>query len=207
MVARAVPSEAEGVRRAALLITILGALLLPGQALAGGGNYVFDGGTAAQQAQVRAALEASAFDWGVVPARITIHLRRGGPTMSVRGHIWIDSDVLSAGRFAWAVVQDEYAHQVDYYRFDDATRAMLNAQLGGRDWCYSVPGLAHHEYGCERFASTLVWSYWPSRDNAYRPTSKSDESAAMEPARFRALVSGLIGMRDPFAVRALKVRR
>jgi hypothetical protein len=62
-----------------------------------------------------------------------------------------------------------------------------------------VSGLAHRRYGCERFASTLAWAYWPDRRNAQRPTSARDESAAMKPARFRAVVSRLIGFADPFA--------
>jgi hypothetical protein len=80
---------------------------------------------------------------------------------------------------------------VDYLLLDDAERAVLLQQLGGRDWCYGVPGLAHDQYGCERFASTLAWSFWPSPENSMRPTRRGDESAAMAPAKFRALVSRL----------------
>jgi hypothetical protein len=90
-------------------------------------------------------------------------------------------------------VQDEYAHQIDYFLLDDAKRARLNWELGGRDWCYGVKNLPHSQYGCERFASTLVWSYWQSRDNAYRPDAWDDESAAMAPAPFRALLSAMLG--------------
>src|SRR5919106_2503403 len=179
-------------RRILLLCSLLAALALPGHAFARGGDYVFDGGTKAQQAQVRAALVASAFDWSVVPAQVTIHLRRGASSEATPGHIWLDADLLSAGRFAWAIVQDEYAHQVDFFLFDAAKRAKLTAALGARDWCHGVSGLAHHEYGCERFASTLVWSYWQHRDNSYRPTSARDESAAMKPAAFRALLASLL---------------
>jgi hypothetical protein len=186
-------------RRLLVLAVLAGSLVLPASALPAGGNYGFDGGTRAQQAQVRAALEASAFDWNVVSERVTIHLRRGVRTHATRGHIWLDTRLVAAGRVAWATIQDEYAHQVDFFRFDPATRAELTDVLGARDWCYQVEGLAHHEYGCERFSSTLVWSFWPSRHNAYRPTSSSDESAAMEPTRFRSLVTGLLGMQNPFA--------
>jgi hypothetical protein len=186
-------------RRFLLLVVLLVSSALPASALASGGNYGFDGGTPAQRAQVRAALEVSAFDWNVVPQRITIHLRRDVPSHATRGHIWLDGKLVSSGRFAWATIQDEYAHQVDFFRFDDATRAHLTGELGARDWCYDVHGLSHHEYGCERFSSTLVWAFWPSKDNAYRPTSRDDESAAMEPKRFRSLVSGLLGMHNPFA--------
>ena len=180
-------------RRLLLLAASFAALALPGTALAGGGDYVFDGGTAAQRAQVRAALQASAFDWSLVPARITIHVRPGAVTHATPGHIWLDANLVDSGRFAWAAIQDEYAHQVDFFRFDAATRSDLTVRLGARDWCYGVRGLPHRAYGCERFASTLVWAYWPSRHNAYRPKSLGDESAAMAPARFRELLSGLLG--------------
>jgi hypothetical protein len=83
------------------------------------------------------------------------------------------------------------AHQVDYLLFDDAQRALLLRELGGRERCYSVPGLAHDQYGCERFASTSAWSFWPSPENSMRRTYRRNESAAMAPAKFRALVSSL----------------
>jgi hypothetical protein len=179
-------------RRLFLCAATLVALTVPGQALARGGDYGFDGGTPAQQAQVRKALDASTFDWGVIPARVTVHIRAIGVSHARPGHVYLDGGLLDAGRFAWATVQDEFAHQVDFFLLDDATRAQLTSALGARDWCYGVQGLAHHEYGCERFASTLVWAFWPSKDNAYRPANANDESAAMAPARFRALVSGLL---------------
>jgi hypothetical protein len=182
---------------ARILLVVLAALVLAPSALAGGGSYVFDGGSPREQAQVRAALEASSFDWSIVPATVTIHLRQGVQPSSSRGEIWLDTDLVAAGRFGWAVVQDEYAHQIDHYLFDAATRSRLNQLLGGRDWCYGVAGLAHGAYGCERFASTLVWAYWPSQHNAYRPASARDESAAMAPAAFRSLMSRLVGAPQP----------
>ena len=178
-----------------LLVVLAAALSLAGPAQAAGGDYAFDGGTKRQRAEVTSALQASSFDWSLVPARVTIHVRPLSHSYSTPGHIWLDSDLLSAGRFAWAVVQDEYAHQVDFLLFDAPTRARLTAQLGARDWCYGIKGFAHHEYGCERFASTLVWAYWPSKDNAYRPLSPNDESAAMAPEAFRALLAELLGPR------------
>ena len=186
-------------RRFLVIAVSIASLALPGTALAGGGDYAFDGGTKAQRAQVRAALEASTFDWGVVPTRVTIHIHRNIPTRATPGHIWLNGGLVSSGRFGWAAIQDEYAHQVDFSRFDAATRRHLTDALGARDWCYGVSGLHHAEYGCERFASTLVWAFWPSKDNAYRPTSSLDESAAMEPRRFRALVADLLGIGDPFS--------
>jgi hypothetical protein len=46
----------------------------------------------------------------------------------------------------------------------------------------------------ERFASTLTWAYWPCRANVLRPESLSDESAALPPAQFRALLGSLLGL-------------
>jgi hypothetical protein len=186
-------------RRFLLLVVSIASLALPAGALAQGGDYVFDGGTKAQRGQVRAALGASLFDWSAVPTRVTIHIQPDIPTQATPGHIWLDARLVSSGRFAWAAIQDEYAHQVDFSRFDAATRARLTGELGARDWCYGVTGLRHAEYGCERFASTLVWAFWPSKHNSYRPTSSSDESAAMAPQQFRALVTGLLGIGNPFS--------
>lgn len=165
-------------------------------ALAAGGNYRIVGGSSAERTQVKRALDASRFDWGVVPHQVTIHIRPGVDSHAVPAQIFLDRDLLGAGIFSWAVVQDEYAHQVDFLLFDDEVRARLNAALGGRAWCHrSAPGLPHSSYGCERFASTLVWAYWPSRHNAYRPRSGRDEAAAMPPARFRSLVQQVVEQR------------
>jgi hypothetical protein len=168
-------------------------LVAPALAHAAGGNYAFAGGTSKQQAEVRAALEASSFDWSLVPVQIKVHIAPGLSSEATRGEIWLDADLLNAGRFAWGTIQHEYAHQVDYFLLDDAKRAQLQAALGGSNWCYSVPGLVHGAYGCERFASTLAWAYWPSPDNAMRPESSHDESAAMPVAQFRVLLGSLIG--------------
>jgi hypothetical protein len=155
------------------------------------GSYTVDGGTKKERETVVAALEASSFDWTLIPGPVTIHIVPGEPSRSLPHEIWLDADLLDAGEFAWGVVQHEYAHQIDYLLLDDAERDLLLHELGGRDWCYGVPGLAHDQYGCERFASTLAWSFWPSRENSMRPTHRGDESAAMAPAQFRALVSKL----------------
>ena len=179
-----------------LLVAATAALVFTAPAHAVGGNYDFAGGTAREQAQVRRALAASTFDWGVVPGRVAIHIAPGIDSHAVPGGIWLDADLLRAGVFSWAVVQDEYAHQVDFLLFDEGTRALLNARLGGTAWCHgSRPGLDHAAYGCERFASTLVWSFWPSRHNAYRPRTPRDEAGAMSPERFRALVRSVVSQR------------
>jgi hypothetical protein len=176
------------------VIPIVAAMLVfPGSALAGGGTYVFDGGTASEQQQVRAGLDASSFDWSVVPARITIHIQRGlAGSYAVPGQIWLDADLLDSGRFSWGVVQMEYAHQVHFLLLDDEQRAFLTTALGAKAWCWERAGLSHGENACERFAATLAWAYWPSKDNAMSPGSRNDESAAMAPAPFRALLAQLL---------------
>jgi hypothetical protein len=141
---------------------------------------------------VRAALDASSFDWSLVPAQITIHIHPGAGSEATRGAIWLDGNLLNAGSFSWGVVQHEYAHQVDYFLFDDARRAELLSALGGANWCDDSVG-THASHGCERFASTLAWAYWPDQGNCMRPQSPTDESAAMAPTQFRAMLGRMIG--------------
>lgn len=183
---------------ATAIVALAGAITSPAEAF--GGHYVFQGGTPQERTETTRALDASSFDWGLVPEVIVIHLARGVDSHALPGHIWIDTDLLHSGIFSWAVVQDEYAHQVDFLLFDDGIRADMNSALGGKAWCHGdAMGLRHGDYGCERFSSTLVWSYWPSKHNSYRPTKRGDESAAMRAPKFRALMSGLITQRFAFA--------
>jgi hypothetical protein len=187
-----------------------GALSFPALAQAVGGSYAFDGGTTRQQRQVVRALEVSEFHWDAVPAPVVIHIERGAESRATPGHIWLDADLLQAGAFAWGVVQHEYAHQVDFALFDDADRAMLLRKLGGQTWCSEDPRLEHEDLGCERFASTLAWAYWPSPENCMKPEGPRDESAALPPAAFRALVSELIRRHTrqaPHRLARLKGRR
>lgn len=161
-------------------------------ALAAGGSFSLLGGTAAQQSTVRAAINASSFDWSVLPQTITIHIGAVGDSYSTYGDVYVDSSLLNSGRWAWGVVQHELAHQVDFFLFDDAARATMLGLLGGKDWCYSVQGLRHSDYGCERFASELAWAYWPSPDNSMRPTAPGDEAGFMPVAQFRATLASLL---------------
>jgi hypothetical protein len=162
-------------------------------ALAGGGSYAFSGGTAKEQATVHSALEASSFDWSLIPQTIAIHIGTFGDSYSTYGQIFLDASLLDSGRFAWGVVQHEMGHQVDFFLFDDAKRAQMLQLLGGKDWCYSISGLKHSDYGCERFASELAWAYWQSPDNSMKPTSSSDEAGSIPVAQFRAVLTQLIG--------------
>jgi hypothetical protein len=174
-----------------LLAAVFAALALSGVAHAAGGNYVFDGGTPKQQAGVRNALNASSFDWSLIPAEITIHIKGGVDTEAAPGEIWVDTRVLAAGKFAWGLIQHEMAHQVDFFLLEDAPRATLAEKLGGRSW-WASGVVGHGDLGSERFASTLAWAYWPSKANAMRPTSPRSESAAMAPAAFRSLLGRIL---------------
>jgi hypothetical protein len=179
-----------------LLPLLVAALALghAGAAHAAGGRYTFDGGNSYERGQVRGALAASSFNWSRVPATISVHIERGGVSHSTRGQIWLDADLLDSGRFAWATVQDEYSHQIDFFLLTPQMRAELQAALGAKAWCYENGSVVDHsDQGCERFTAMVPWAYWQSRDNAYAPASKHDESASMAPARFRALLSRLLG--------------
>jgi hypothetical protein len=174
---------------------VLLALAMPANAHATGGTYDFDGGTTTERAQVTAALNASSFDWSTVPARIHIHVVRGARSHATPGEIWIDADLLDTGRFSWGVVQHEYAHQVDFLVLTDTDRMQLFPLLGGKAWWIPLAvTLTHGQLTGERFASTLAWSYWPSLENSMLPQGPGDESAAMEPARFRTLMQRILNL-------------
>jgi hypothetical protein len=172
-----------------LFIPIVLALAFAPNALAGGGNYTFDGGTKVQQSQVRAALNASSFDWSIVPGPVVIHIGRGSGPHATAGQIWLDPSLLDSGRFAWGVIQHEYAHQVDFFVLTDQMRAQLHTVLGGDAWW----GGEHSSLDCERFADLVAWAYWQSPENVMRPDSATDEGGQIAPARFRSIVSGLLG--------------
>lgn len=176
------------------VLTVLAASwTLAAGAQAAGGTYSFAGGTPREQATVRQALDASSFNWGLVPRTVTIHVVRGQDSYATPGEIWLDADLVDSGRFAWGTIQHEFAHQVDFFLLDDAKRAVLGSALHTTDWCYGVQGLEHAQYGCERFASLVSWAYWQTPENALRPTSAADEAGPMAPAAFRALLAELIG--------------
>ena len=175
-------------RRALILACIaVAATLVPPAGRATGGRYAFAGGTPREQAQVTRALEASSFDWNLVPQRVTIHIARVATSAATPGEIWIDPDLLDAGSFAWGVVQHEYAHQVDFFLLTEPARELLMREFGARTWC-SETALRRERLGCERFASALAWAYWPSPDNVMRSASPRELSTA----RFRGLVNRLV---------------
>jgi hypothetical protein len=184
--------------RLCIVLLLFSVAASPGTATAA---YTIDGGTPAEHATVRVGLAASSFPWQVVPTHVRIHIEPGVLSHAVPGEIWLDSHLLDAGHFSWAIVQHEFAHQVDFFLLDDAERVELTGRLGGVSWWNSTRyalapdgSLAHGQLTAERFASTLTWAYWPSRANVLRPESPSDESAALPPAQFRVLLASLLGL-------------
>ena len=177
-----------------LLAAVLAALsIFASTGSAKGGDYAIVGGTPFEQAQVRAALDVSSFDWSLVPVPVTIRILRGSSSYSSRSLITLDANVLDTGRFSWGVVQMEYAQQVHMFLLTDAMRAALVPLLGAQQWCYDNAYLPPGANACERFAATLAWTYWPVYDNCMQPSGRGDWSASMDPASFRALVSRLLG--------------
>jgi hypothetical protein len=158
-------------------------------AFASGGHYVFDGGSQAEQAQVTGALNASAFPWDIVPGPVVVHIGRGVASHAAPNQIWLDANLLDAGRFAWGVVQHEYAHEVDFAVLTDATRAKLHALLHGTSWW---GGEGHSELDSERFADLIAWAYWTSPDNVLKPQSALDEGGQVPPAAFRVALTALL---------------
>jgi hypothetical protein len=163
-----------------LMVLVFAFVVAPGD-FAAAGNYSVDGGTHAEQTQVRSALNASSFNWGVVPGPVVIHIGRGDGPHAAAGQIWLDASLLDSGRFSWGVIQHEYAHQVDFSLLTDPMRSRLTALLGGSSWWNGT----HDSLAGERFADAVAWAYWPSPDNVLRPDHPVAE-------QFRALLAVLL---------------
>jgi hypothetical protein len=164
---------------------------------AGGGRYSFDGGTRAEQSQVPAALEATSFDWGIVPGRVVVHIESNIVSSAAPNEIWLDGRLLDAGRFSWGVVQHEYAHVVDFGVLTDAMRTQLAPLLGGTSWWGASS--EHDQLDSERFADLLSYAYWPSAANVAGPVSGA--------AAFRSTLSSLLNVRTLQRVSATTARR
>jgi hypothetical protein len=76
------------------VVALLASLTLPGTAQAAGGDYVFEGGSPEAQATVRAALDASRFNFDRVPAQITIRIPHCGCAGAREGLIVLDEGVV-----------------------------------------------------------------------------------------------------------------
>jgi hypothetical protein len=127
-------------RRSILLLLVLAAFA-PGEAGAAGGRYVFDGGSEAARAQVRAAPEASSFDWDVVPGTVVVRIRECGCAGARPGLVLLDERLLARAPYGvgytWGIVQHEFAHQVWDLALDEGARALVADRLGalsGRSW-------------------------------------------------------------------------
>lgn len=191
--------------RATIATAVAALSVTTAPALAGGGRYVFDGGTPEQQAQVKRGLDVSAFNWGVVPTTITIHIVSAASALTLpnaetygpvagyagRGEIWIAGEPLDWGARGWSVIQHEYAHEVDLFLLDDAKRAQLMQLLGGTRWSFDAQ-LAHSDYSGERFASMLSWTFWPDAANFNGPRFNKDvgSMANLDPRGFQTLLAG-----------------
>jgi hypothetical protein len=121
-----------------------------------------------------------------VPGPVVVHIQRDVESSAAPNQIWLDANLLDAGRFSWGVVQHEYAHQVDFALLDTATRAQLHTLLGGITWSGAE---GHASLDCERFADLVAWSYWSQPDNVMKPLSVQDEGGQVTPAVFRAALS------------------
>lgn len=174
---------------------VLACMFAPG-ALASGGNYVIQGGTAYQQLQVHEALDASSFNWSLVPETITIHIDPSiARDQSIPGEIFLNPTLLDSGEFGWGAVQNEYGQQVDLLLLSNAQHAIFNTALGGTAWCYGdESGLQLQQYGCERFASNLAWAYWTSPMNCIQPAYVGAVASGMSPAAFRAFLTTQLGV-------------
>jgi hypothetical protein len=175
------------------LAALAGALALAGTAQARGGDYVIVGGSEEAAAQVRAALDASAFDWDVV-GPVTIEITRCGCAGAQPGRIVLDEATLTSSpfgpRYAWGIVQHEFAHQLDFLVLGASERRELRRQLGGSAWCHEVPGRPHDENTCERFATAVAWAFWPSRENVQRPDWRTPRP--LRAGAFRKLAAHLV---------------
>src|SRR5690348_8450730 len=99
--------------RVAVLPVLALALCAVSPAAAAGARTAFAGGSSRERAQVQAALGASSFDWSMLPP-VTVHIGSVGASYSTPGNVYLDAGLLDSGRFAWGVVQHEFAHQVDF---------------------------------------------------------------------------------------------
>ena len=179
-----------------VVFVALASLAWAGNAPAAGGHYVFDGGSAEARLQVRAALDRSAFDWSLVQATITIRISDCGCAGSRPGEILLDERQLTASpfgpRYAWGIVQHEYAHQLDFFLLTPADRERVIRRFGGAAWCYEVRGLARDDYGCERLATLVAWAYWRSTANVERPDWLPADAPPLRRDRVRAFVTALV---------------
>lgn len=55
-------------------------------------------------------------------------------SQAMASRIWPDADLLDGGTFSWRVVQQDYAHLVDFTLLTDTRRPQFQTLLGGTSW-------------------------------------------------------------------------
>lgn len=125
---------------------------------------------------------------------IDVRIAPGAPTQSFPGVVVFDANVLEMGTFAWGIVQHEFAHQLDFLLLDDGDRKALRSMLGGQAWCWNdvAMDVGHGYLSCERFASTVAWSFWQSPENALRPGEET--VVRIDPVRLARALSHALGV-------------
>ena len=156
-------------RRYLILVAALFALLLPADAKASGGSYTFSGGSEAARTEVRNALDASAFDWSLVPQTISIQIVDCGCAGPVRGSSSSTRRCSSRRRTA-APIPGASSSTSTPTRSGGSLWTMSSGRFSRTGWAaptfrYERPGLSHDDHACERFASTLAWACWPVAGN------------------------------------------
>jgi hypothetical protein len=92
-------------------------------------------------------------------------------------------------KYAWGIVQHEYAHQVAFFVLDAHDRRRVRQWLGGSDWCYDDPSVDHDDHACERFASSLAWAYWARHRRKIMAVH-----TAVTAAEFREMLPTVLGI-------------
>ena len=154
---------------------------------------------------MRSALDASSFNWSVVPGPVVIHIGAADGPHAVAGEIWLDAGLLDSGRFSWGV-DPARVRAPGRLRAPDGSDAhdASTALLGGSSWW----GRRARPLDCERFADAVAWAYWPSPDNVLRPDRPAGRAsfraalALLLPGRLREVDR----LRRPKAARPERVR-
>ena len=134
--------------------------------------------------------EASSFDWSLIPGTITVHI--GGLRRLVLGlratSTWTPPS-LDSGRFAWGVVQHEFAPPGRLLPLRRRASGHSCSQCARRQGLVlSVPSLDALRLRLRALRLELAWAYWQSPDNVMKPQKTERRVAASCPcAQFRAL--------------------
>ena len=121
-----------------------------------------------------------------------------GTSSATPGHVWLDRGLLASGRFAWATVMDEYAHQVDFFVLD--SRAPRTAPAAARRQRLVLRGLGPRTRSPRLRAVRLDGRVGLLALEAQRVPARRRPPTSRRPCRpreFRSLVSAVVGMPTP----------